>query len=264
MTRSPWPAAVLLLLGVATAQQGPPPSPAQQEYQSLVREAEAARSAWAAARKEFTQGAEYQAALAARDAEKLNALLQKAPKLDLTPYADRALELAQRHAGKDEAVLPLAWVVCHGGNKERATRALATLHRQHLASKQLLELFEPPYLLPRAADPEVVRAFLIDVSSKHPDALVRAHALDVRVTMLQRRGASAEEMELAARLAAEAEILAQGSQLYDKIVAPRFERERLQIGMVAPDIEGEDLDGVKFKLSEYRGKVVVLDFWGDW
>ena len=27
---------------------------------------------------------------------------------------------------------------------------------------------------------------------------------------------------------------------------------------------GEDLNGVAFKLSDYRGKVVVLDFWGDW
>ena len=39
---------------------------------------------------------------------------------------------------------------------------------------------------------------------------------------------------------------------------------QLQIGKVAPDIVGEDIDGVKFKLSDYRGKVVVLDFWGDW
>ena len=44
----------------------------------------------------------------------------------------------------------------------------------------------------------------------------------------------------------------------------RFEMERLQIGMQVPDIEGNDLDGVAFKLSDYRGKVVVLDFWGDW
>lgn len=36
------------------------------------------------------------------------------------------------------------------------------------------------------------------------------------------------------------------------------------VGQTAPDIDGEDLDGVKFKLSDYRGKVVVLDFWGDW
>ena len=34
--------------------------------------------------------------------------------------------------------------------------------------------------------------------------------------------------------------------------------------MVAPEIEAEDLDGVNFKLSDYRGKVVVIDFWGDW
>ncbi len=38
----------------------------------------------------------------------------------------------------------------------------------------------------------------------------------------------------------------------------------LEIGKVAPDIEGVDLDQVPFKLSDYRGKVVVLDFWGDW
>ena len=45
---------------------------------------------------------------------------------------------------------------------------------------------------------------------------------------------------------------------------PEFEKTRLQIGQEVPDIEGVDLDGVKFKLSDYRGKVVVLDFWGHW
>lgn len=43
-----------------------------------------------------------------------------------------------------------------------------------------------------------------------------------------------------------------------------FAVENLSIGKVAPDIVGSDLDGVAFKLSDYRGKVVVLDFWGDW
>ena len=37
-----------------------------------------------------------------------------------------------------------------------------------------------------------------------------------------------------------------------------------EIGTEAPEIVGEDLDGVEFKLSEYRGKVVMLDFYGDW
>jgi hypothetical protein len=38
----------------------------------------------------------------------------------------------------------------------------------------------------------------------------------------------------------------------------------LVVGKPAPDIEGEDLNGASFKLSQYRGKVVLLDFWGNW
>lgn len=38
----------------------------------------------------------------------------------------------------------------------------------------------------------------------------------------------------------------------------------LAIGRTAPEIEGVDLDGAPFRLSDYRGKVVLLDFWGFW
>lgn len=37
-----------------------------------------------------------------------------------------------------------------------------------------------------------------------------------------------------------------------------------RVGSLAPEIDGEDIDGVRFKLSDYRGKVVLLDFWGNW
>jgi len=43
-----------------------------------------------------------------------------------------------------------------------------------------------------------------------------------------------------------------------------FRVERLQVGMVVPDFETTDVDGVPFELSDYRGKVVLLDFWGFW
>jgi hypothetical protein len=43
-----------------------------------------------------------------------------------------------------------------------------------------------------------------------------------------------------------------------------FELRNLAVGKTAPEIEGEDVDGAKFKLSDYRGKVVFLDFWGFW
>jgi hypothetical protein len=36
------------------------------------------------------------------------------------------------------------------------------------------------------------------------------------------------------------------------------------IGTKAIDIVGEDIDGKTFKLSDYQGKVVMLDFWGNW
>lgn len=46
--------------------------------------------------------------------------------------------------------------------------------------------------------------------------------------------------------------------------AELFEIRNLGIGKPAPEIVGEDIDGAPFKLSDYKGKVVVVDFWGDW
>jgi thiol-disulfide isomerase/thioredoxin len=43
-----------------------------------------------------------------------------------------------------------------------------------------------------------------------------------------------------------------------------FALERLVVGRSAPEIEGQDLDGKAMKLSDYRGKVVVLVFCGHW
>jgi peroxiredoxin len=43
-----------------------------------------------------------------------------------------------------------------------------------------------------------------------------------------------------------------------------FTRRSLKAGKVAPEIEGTDEEGKSFKLSDYRGKVVVLTFSGNW
>jgi len=50
----------------------------------------------------------------------------------------------------------------------------------------------------------------------------------------------------------------------DQAAGELFVIRNLSIGKTAPDIVGDDLDGKPFKLSDYRGKVVVLDFWGNW
>ncbi|HVS37363.1 MAG TPA: hypothetical protein VMS17_17510 [Gemmataceae bacterium] len=36
------------------------------------------------------------------------------------------------------------------------------------------------------------------------------------------------------------------------------------VGAAAPPTRGTDADGVAFQLSDYRGKAVMLEFWGDW
>jgi tetratricopeptide (TPR) repeat protein len=43
-----------------------------------------------------------------------------------------------------------------------------------------------------------------------------------------------------------------------------FELDHLQIGMLAPDIVGTDVAGREIRLSDFRGRVVVLNFWGFW
>ena len=37
-----------------------------------------------------------------------------------------------------------------------------------------------------------------------------------------------------------------------------------EVGSFAPDITGLDLNSVAFNLYDHKGKVIMLDFWGDW
>ena len=59
-------------------------------------------------------------------------------------------------------------------------------------------------------------------------------------------------------------ITQRGGTLGEAAESALFAMRSLKVGLEVPDIEGADLDGVEFKLSDYRGKVVVLDFWGNW
>ena len=43
-----------------------------------------------------------------------------------------------------------------------------------------------------------------------------------------------------------------------------FASQNLRIGKEAPEVEGKDAQGKSFKLSDYRGKIVFFNFWGDW
>ena len=62
------------------------------------------------------------------------------------------------------------------------------------------------------------------------------------------------------------ELFERAADKYSDVIGNNAKRELytlrfLSIGKVAPDIKGEDQDGKQLKLSDYRGKVVLLDFW---
>ena len=114
-------------------------------------------------------------------------------------------------------------------------------------------------------DPETAMGFLQALDTQSPHNKVRAQAIYGLHNMLARSDdASDEEKKAAEARLPEAAELAGPGILRDRINAPMFEKERLQIGMIAPDIVGKDVFGKDMKLSDFRDKVVVLDFWGHW
>ena len=54
-----------------------------------------------------------------------------------------------------------------------------------------------------------------------------------------------------------------GIKLTELVEAQEFE-SKLEIGKPVPDIVGQDLNGVEFKLSDYRGKVTMISYWAFW
>lgn len=57
----------------------------------------------------------------------------------------------------------------------------------------------------------------------------------------------------------------QGSEVSDSVVE-QFESAgaTYNVGDEFPELVGEDLFGESFALADYKGKVILLDFFGDW
>jgi hypothetical protein len=49
----------------------------------------------------------------------------------------------------------------------------------------------------------------------------------------------------------------------DKAKNELFDIRNLSVGKTVPEVEGEDQDAKKFQLADYKGKVVMLDFWSE-
>jgi thiol-disulfide isomerase/thioredoxin len=79
------------------------------------------------------------------------------------------------------------------------------------------------------------------------------------------KDASAEKMKMYERVEKDfADVKIGATTLGDLAKGSLFEIRHLQIGMTAPNIGSEDLEGKKVELKDYKGKVVVLDIWATW
>jgi hypothetical protein len=151
-----------------------------------------------------------------------------------------------------------------------AEKTLALLLSESIGSEDLKDL--PSTLMYRYnqwAGEERCFTALGTLVEKSPHKTVKASAL-FSLGQMNCRGKSSDERKAQGRKYFERLIAefgdVKGSRKTYKEAAEAFlfELDHLQIGMQAPDFETTDENGAKFKLSDYRGKIVVIDFWGNW
>ena len=237
---------------------------ATKAYDQLVKDQDAEMKRISGLRKELMASEEYKQAREDQDREKIMELRKRVPAPDMAPLVKRAQESAVKFAGTEGAVNFLAWTAAHGKGED-ARNAFATLMEHHVESPKLEQWAGKAYLFSRSMDPQTAMGFLQALDTQSPHDIVRAHAIyNIHRMMARSKDHTDEEKAAAEARLAEAAELAGPGILRDRINGPMFEKENLQIGMVAPDIVGKDLFGKDMKLSDFRGKVVVLDFWGDW
>ena len=112
---------------------------------------------------------------------------------------------------------------------------------------------------------EEAEKFLRAVESGSPHADVKARAILVRVDdKFQTAPVKSADYAMAKKEALRASEIAEGPAIKREVRMLINAREKIVGQQVASDIVGVDLDGVAFKLSDYKGKIIMLDFWGNW
>ncbi len=245
--------AVLFLATVVWAQEEekkePPSSPADQ-FKQLEKEFNDALNKFST---------EYQTAQTDEERQKLITEVYPRPE----KFASKFLELAEKHADDPAAVDALVWVATRAGGGPDGTKAMAILAERYIESDKL----GPVCMRLMYGGPPDSQKLLRTVAEKNPHREVQAMANYALAKSLMNQGeAQAKEAEtLLEKVVNDFGDIAAGRGTIGELAGrDLFELRFLTVGKVAPEIQGEDIDGVQFKLADYRGKVVVLDFWGNW
>ena len=183
---------------------------------------------------------------------------------DPTPaFALQMRELAELGAGPAELWLMMQ-VVVPAGDAQAVRQTGLSLIERHADSEVLVGLAEA--LPGLAADIDVVTAGALAESLLEGAAneRVRAAGLLAYAEVLASYGDDAQAQQAIALLAERAELVSADPMRDVDPEQQVFQWRHLQVGRVAPDFLTQDVDGTEFRLSDYRGKVVLLDFWGFW
>jgi hypothetical protein len=233
---------------VLTAMVALPSSAADKQDSSIASEYKRLNKEFEAARQDY-----FKAYSNAKTDEERKAL--KYP--DTRAHARQLLALAEKDAKDPAAVEPLVEAFMHGRyDKEVGPNVLELLKTHHLESEKLARACQ---IMTFGPSREEARKFLELALEKNPHREVKAAASLSLGQLLASDDARQAEKHF------NSVIEKYGTKEQKETAKGQlFEIHNLGIGKVAPEIEGKDIDGKSFKLSDYRGKVVVLDFWGDW
>ncbi len=157
----------------------------------------------------------------------------------------------------------IMWITMNMAGSDAGTKAMDTLFEKYIDNEKMANLCG---ILAQGRMPvKNADAKLEQLIEESPHEAVRASAtMALAKTVKDETRAEKLYESLIANYGDLTSPMTRGKTFKEAADNALFQMKYLSIGKIAPDIEGEDLDGVAFKLSDYRGKVVVLDFWGDW
>lgn len=242
------------------AAQSDPVAAANAELEALLAEWRAAQAAYLDAMLALADSPALVEARQKGDMTRLRELRASAVEPDPGVFGRRALALADKYDDHGGALV-VAAAVRFSGDLAVALEAADRLGGRYVMDPALLVFMQQPAPLLAAVGWDRAITLLTRIEEAHEDDMVAAWAKYWLARSLVGGQKEAQGSARVAGLLAAAERLAVGTPLAERIAAPRFQKERLQVGMIAPDLVGEDMAGLPLRLSDLRGKVVVLWFW---
>jgi hypothetical protein len=208
---------------------------------------------------------------AATDLDQLHKAVAGLPTFGVAELAPVVAERARKNLDHPQAVPLLVWVaqatLYSAGSKELSKLYNDTVDLLVERFVERPELAPLPGWLAQDDDPPWAEKKLRRLLEKSPSADVKANARFSLGSILKNKDEDSQA-EAGRLLQGFIDDFANAPEKQTQVQQARSELADMKgergIGKPVPDIAGADLDGKSFKLSDYKGKVVLLDFWGFW